>query len=45
MAGRVVAGPETVLVVVAGGLAIMVKVGAAGLIVVATVWALMLGRG
>lgn len=31
------AGPDTVLVVVAGGLAVMVIVGAAGFIVVATV--------
>jgi hypothetical protein len=37
MAGRVTAGPETVLVVVAGGLAVMVKVGGGKLSVVAIV--------
>jgi hypothetical protein len=31
IAGRVVAGPETVVVVVAGGLAVTVTVGAGGL--------------
>lgn len=37
MAGRVVAGPETVLVTVAGGLAVTVMVGAGGFDVVTTV--------
>jgi hypothetical protein len=38
MAGRVVAGPETVLVTVAGGLAVTVNVGGFGFIVETTVW-------
>lgn len=37
MAGSVTAGPETVVVVVAGGVAVMVMIGASGLNVVAVI--------